>query len=80
LAAVQSKLAADVSPLRVGISPVFPPMAFLQGKELAGVEVDLSREFGKHLGRPVVFVRQRWEDKLEALNGGKTDIIMSSMS
>jgi ABC-type amino acid transport substrate-binding protein len=72
--------ATEGRPLRVGISPVFPPMAFEQGKELAGVEVDLARRLGKHVGRPVVFVRLPWEDQIEALNNGKTDIIMSSMS
>jgi ABC-type amino acid transport substrate-binding protein len=68
------------APLRVGISPVFPPMAFKQGKELAGVEVDLARALGEHLGRKVVFVELPWRDQIEALNDGKTDIIMSSMS
>jgi hypothetical protein len=32
------KSAGASEPLRVGISPIFPPMAFKQGKELAGVE------------------------------------------
>jgi ABC-type amino acid transport substrate-binding protein len=66
--------------LRVGVSPVFPPMVFKQGKELAGVEVDLARALGEKLGRKVVFVEMDWKDQTEALNAGKTDIIMSSMS
>jgi len=78
-------LAADTNapaaaPLRVGISPVFPPMVFKQGKELAGVEIDLARALGKQLGRPVEFVEIPWKDQIDALNDGKTDIIMSSMS
>ncbi len=73
-------LAAEDKPLRVGISPVFPPMAFKQNKELAGVEVDLARGFGERLGRPVVFVPLPWEDQIAALNANQIDIIMSSMS
>jgi polar amino acid transport system substrate-binding protein len=71
---------AEPAPLRVGVSPVFPPMVFLQGKELAGVEVDLARALGEKLGRKVVFVELDWKDQTEALVARKTDIIMSSMS
>jgi len=67
-------------PLRVGVSPVFPPMAFKQGRELVGVEIDLARALGKKLERPVVFVEVPWKDQIEALNERRTDIIMSSMS
>lgn len=66
--------------LRVGISPVFPPMVFKQGKELAGVEIDLARALGEKLGRTVQFVQVPWKDQIDHLNDGKTDIIMSSMS
>jgi ABC-type amino acid transport substrate-binding protein len=73
-------MAADAVPLRVGVSPVFPPMVFKQQKQLVGVEIDLARRFGERLGRPVEFVELPWEDQIEALTEGKTDIIMSSMS
>jgi len=72
--------ARDRAPLRVGVSPVFPPMVFKQGKELVGVEVDLARALAEHLGRKLVFVEVPWNDQIEVLNSGKTDIIMSSMS
>jgi len=68
------------SPLRIGVSPVFPPMIFKQGKELKGVEIDLARAMGAQLGREIVFVEVPWKDQIEALNDGRTDIIMSSMS
>jgi len=72
--------AAAGEPLRVGVSPVFPPMVFKQGKELVGVEVDMARYLGQYLGRPVVFVEVAWKDQIEALTDKRTDIIMSSMS
>lgn len=68
------------APLRVGVSPIFPPMIFKQGKTLAGVEVDMARALGEQLNRPIVFVEIPWDDQIEALKNGKTDIIMSSMS
>ncbi len=66
--------------LRVGVSPVFPPMVFKQGKELAGVEIDLAQAFGAKLGRKITFVEVPWADQIEALRDGRIDIIMSSMS
>jgi len=71
---------AESAVLRVGVSPVFPPMVFKQGKELAGVEVDLARALGENLGRKVTFVELPWADQVEALNSARIDIIMSSMS
>lgn len=72
--------AQETKPLRVGVSPVFPPMIFKQGKELAGVEVELAQALGKALGREIQFVELPWKDQIEALTDGRTDIIMSSMS
>ena len=79
LGAAEAKTPAT-PPLRVGVSPIFPPMVFKQGKELAGVEIDLARALGDKLGRKVVFVELDWTAQTEALTGGKIDIIMSSMS
>jgi len=72
--------AAGAADLRVGVSPIFPPMVFKQGKELAGVEVDLARALGENLGRKIVFVEVPWKDQMDALNDRRIDIIMSSMS
>jgi len=80
LSATAAPANTDKAPLRVGVSPTFPPMIFKQGKELAGVEVDLAHALGEFLGRKVQFVELPWADQIEALNAGKTDIIMSSMS
>jgi len=68
------------APLRVGVSPVFPPMIFKQDKQLVGVEVDLAHALGEALGRTIVFVELPWKEQIEALNDNRTDIIMSSMS
>jgi polar amino acid transport system substrate-binding protein len=67
-------------PLRVGISPNSPPMAFKEGKTIVGVEPDLAQLVGRELGRPVQFVELRWEDLFDALEQQKADIIMSAVS
>ncbi len=68
------------APLRLGITPEFPPMIFLSGGRVAGVEVDLARLLGQRLERPLQFIRVDWKDQIPALLAGKTDIIMSGMT
>lgn len=80
LGTVSALQASTNAPLRVGVSPVFPPMIFKQGKELKGVEIELANALGAQLNREIVFVEVPWKDQIEALNAGRTDIIMSSMS
>jgi ABC-type amino acid transport substrate-binding protein len=67
-------------PLKVGISPDYPPLIYLQGDQVVGVEVDLARRLGQELKRPVTLVILNWEDQIPALLDKKTDIIMSGMS
>lgn len=67
-------------PLRVGITPNLPPVAFKQGGKIVGIEADFAELLGKELGREVKFVQLDWEDQIPALLDGKTDIIMSGMS
>ncbi len=78
--AVPNGLAADPVPLKVGVTPNFPPMICEEDGKIAGVEADFARELGMALGRPVKFVEVKWEDQIPALVDGRTDIIMSSMS
>lgn len=66
--------------LRIGVTPDSAPMVFKQAGQLTGFEIEMGRELGKYLERPVEFVEVKWADQLQALQNGKTDIIMSSMS
>lgn len=66
--------------LRVGVTSTYPPIVFRQGGQLAGVEADLARLLGTRLGRPAYFVEVPWDQQIDALLAGRTDIIMSGMS
>ena len=66
--------------LRVGVTSTYPPIIFRQGGQIAGAEADLARLLGARLGRPVYFVEVPWDQQIESLMAGKTDIIMSGMS
>ncbi len=64
----------------MGVTSTYPPIIFRQGGQIAGVEADLARLLGTRLGRPVFFVEVIWDQQIESLMAGKTDIIMSGMS
>jgi len=74
--------AADAAPpLRVGIAPNYPPLAFKQDGQLKGIEVDFAGRLGKALGREVVLVETPWDDLSKALIEDKTiDVVMSGTS
>ena len=80
IATVQNCLAADAVPLKVGVTPIYPPMIYKENGKISGVEVDFAKALGEALGRPVELVEVGWEDQIPALLDGRTDIIMSDMS
>lgn len=69
-----------VAPLKVGVTPDSPPMVFKTGDNLEGVEIDLARQLGKQLKRPVQFVELAWDEQIPALLDKRIDIIMSGMT
>lgn len=68
------------SSLRVGISANAPPFVFRQGGEVTGLEPALANKLGEYLGKTIEFVEVPWDQQIEFLNQGKTDIIMSGMT
>jgi ABC-type amino acid transport substrate-binding protein len=86
LGGTSSSLAADTNaapggaPLRVGMAPDYPPVAFRQPAGVDGLEVDFAKALGQELGRPVEFVTLKREELIDYLLNQKVDIIMSGMS
>ncbi len=73
-------VAGEKSPLRVGITPNYPPMIFRLNEKITGVDADLARRLGRELNRPAQFVELEWNQQIGALLEGKIDIIMSGMT
>ncbi len=80
LAAVAGCATTRPGPLRVGITPDYPPLVFENDDGFAGAEIDLADALGAKLGRPVQYFSMRWEQLMPALQEGRIDIIMSGMS
>ena len=73
--------ALAAKPLVVGMELAYPPfeMTDTDGKP-DGVSVQLAKELGKALGRPVEIRNMAFDGLIPALKTGKIDIIISSMT
>ena len=67
-------------PLRVGLSPDYPPLAYKDQGQLTGIDVAAAEVLGKQLGRKTEFVEKSFDKLIPALQAGEVDIIMSGMS
>jgi polar amino acid transport system substrate-binding protein len=67
-------------PLRIGISPKYPPMIFMRDGRYAGIEADFARGLAREFQRPLLFLPMKWEQLIPALMEGKVDLIMSGMT
>jgi ABC-type amino acid transport substrate-binding protein len=68
------------NPLRVGITPDYPPMIFKLNEEIRGAEADFARRLGQAFNRQVQFVELPWDKQIPSLIEGTIDIIMSGMT
>ena len=87
LACASQVRATDAAPgtaaqdeLRVGIAGNYPPLAFKQDGELAGIEVEFARQLGTELGLTIRLVELPFPDLIPALLANRIDVIMSGMS
>jgi ABC-type amino acid transport substrate-binding protein len=65
---------------RIGIAPIYSPLAYKFRGQLVGLEVDFAEQLGKELDKQITFVETPWPELIPALVEGKIDIIMSGMS
>lgn len=72
--------AATAQSLRVGISPDYPPLAYMAEGKLIGIEVDNARAVGEVVSKQMKMVRMPFKELIPALVAGKIDVIMSGMS
>jgi ABC-type amino acid transport substrate-binding protein len=66
--------------LVVGVTSDSPPYATQRGGDLAGLEVDLAREVGRVLHRPVRVVDLSWDDLIAGLSNDRVDVVMAGVT
>jgi len=68
-------------PLVVGMEAKYPPFEFVpQSGEIVGLDVDLVRALGAHLGRPVTLRDMAFDALIPELQAGRIALVASGMS
>lgn len=80
MTAAAGSLAAE--PLKIGISAEpYPPFTYKSsGGDWTGFEIDLADALCEQIGRDCTISPTGWDGIIPALNSGKIDLIMNSMS
>lgn len=72
---------AHAQSLKIASDCTYPPFGFRDSSgELKGFDVDIAREIGKRMNRPVEIVCQAWDGMIPGLLAQKFDLISASMS
>ena len=66
----------NIKTLRVGISPVYPPLAFKEEGKLEGAEVEMAKTLAYYLNVKIAFVKLPWKKLIPGLLNNKVDVIM----
>lgn len=75
-----AKKASEQS-LKIGTNANFPPFETVNARgELEGLDIDLGREIGKRLGRPVEFKEFEFDALILGLQKEQIDLILSGLS
>lgn len=73
--------AKEDNELVVGMELAYPPFETKDAKgNPAGVSVDFAKAFGEAIGRPVRIENISWDGLIPALQTGKVDLVISSMT
>ena len=71
---------ASADALRVGVSPDYPPLVYLQDGKVVGIEADNARAVSEIISQPMKMVQMPFKELIPALQAGKIDVIMSGLS
>ncbi|MGV9529460.1 ABC transporter substrate-binding protein [Streptomyces cellulosae] len=77
------KLPADIQKagvLKVGTNAEYAPMEFQEGGKIVGVDPDIAAALGEKLGVKIEFTSGNFDGLITALNSGRYDIAMSSIT
>ena len=77
---VFSATLVNAQTLKVGVSPDYPPLAYLQEGQVVGIEADNARAVSEIITQQMKMVPMPFKELIPALQAGKIDVIMSGMS
>ncbi|NGN67293.1 ABC transporter substrate-binding protein [Streptomyces sp. A7024] len=74
------KKVRDAGVLKIGSDVAYAPMEFTKGGKTTGVDIDIANALGKELGVKVEFKNNTFDNLIPAMQTGRFDMIMSSMT
>ena len=67
--------------LKVGLDDTYKPMEFIdENDKLAGFDIDMANALSKEIGMDIEFISSDWDGIFLALDSGKFDAVISSVS
>lgn len=76
-----SAMAISDNPLRLGVEAAYPPFNFTdRDGNLAGFDIEIGNELCVRMERNCEWVTQQWDGMIPALQAGKFDVMVSSMT
>ncbi|HHT97970.1 MAG TPA: amino acid ABC transporter substrate-binding protein [Clostridiales bacterium] len=66
--------------LFMGTEAGFAPYEYMKGNEIVGIDVDISKEIAKALGKELVIKNMDFEGALAAVSKGKVDFVAAAVS
>ncbi|MTH97544.1 ABC transporter substrate-binding protein [Roseibium sp. RKSG952] len=80
-AGVGAAQAQDWSKIRIGTEGAYPPFNTLTADgQLVGFDIDIAKALCEEMNAECVFVTQDWDGMIPALQAGKFDAVIASMS
>ncbi|BBF41853.1 amino acid ABC transporter, amino acid-binding/permease protein [Lachnospiraceae bacterium KM106-2] len=64
----------------VATEPGFAPYEYLDGNEVVGIDMDISKEIAKELGKKLVIKQMDFDGALQAAQSGKVDFVAAGVS
>lgn len=63
----------------VGVDASYPPFAIATANDLYGIDIDIAKELGEHVGMDVKFVNMGFDGLYDSLISGQVDIVVSAL-
>lgn len=79
-AAACGKKSGASDKLIVGTEAGFAPYEYMKGKEIVGIDMDISKEIAKELGKELEIKNMDFEGALVAVASGKLDFVAAGVS